>query len=69
MMTTKNAKRPLNSKTTNIEIQGAKFNKSMKEKVHKQTLEISTQGVYQGMIWGPTPVEGKGKKGKGRKQG
>lgn len=42
MMTTKNAKRPLNSKTTNIEIQGAKFNKSMKEKVHKQTLEIST---------------------------
>ena len=42
MMTTKNAKRLPDSKTTNIGIQGAKFNKSMKEKVHKQTLEIST---------------------------
>lgn len=40
MMTTKNAKRLLDRKTTNIKIHGADFSKSMKQKVHKQTLEI-----------------------------
>lgn len=46
MMITKNAKSPLNCKTTKIEIHGTKLSKLMKQKVHKQTLEISMKNVY-----------------------
>lgn len=62
MMITKSAKSPLNCKTTKIEIHGTKLSKLMKQKVHKQTLEISMKNVYQGMIWGSKPVEEKGRK-------
>ena len=40
MMTTKNAKRLPDPKTTNTKIHAAEFSKSMKRKVRKQTLEI-----------------------------
>lgn len=38
MMTTRNTRSPLNSKTKKIEIHSAKFSKLMKQKVYKQTL-------------------------------
>lgn len=38
--------KPLNSKTTKVELHAAKFNKLMKQNVHEQTLEISMQDDY-----------------------
>lgn len=43
MMITKNAKSPLNSKTTKMEIHGAKFNKLMKQKFHKHSRDCHVE--------------------------